>query len=363
MQSKKLINNNMKQATKPIQRRRSNKPKQSTNLQVTPLAVPASFGTEIRGRRKKLEVSHIGPRDEYIGDVIGNTAAFNLNTSYSVNPGQVATFPWLSSTARNYDMYCFKSLKFIYMGKTSTATGGEVTMVFDPDPTDAAPLNDTQALDYDAKLSVPAWTMRSVLEIPKEDLKRLPKFLVRESVVASELTTFDVGTLHLIVGGNPAIAKIGQLYVEYEIDLYAPQLVATGPSPPKFTSEYTLLSTQSITTGVPTVLNFSTVLYNGLGLTSVAGVFSGLSGGFSIYAQQTINATTFTSGFIAILKNGVSICSAVYPAIQPTQTTINAFVVTQLVPTDTISVSVTLVGTVLSAQANPALSILIFAPA
>lgn len=323
---------------------------------------PVSFGSIVKGVARRSEVVSVS-RLEYIGDVIGSTAAFSLQASYKVNPGQALTFPWLYRNAQNFDMYKFRRLKFIYMGKTSTANTGEVNLVFDPDPTDSAPASDAEALQYQARLSSPVWVDEACLDIPSSDLQRLPKFLVRESVVASELTTFDVGALHLIVGGNVAAVKVGQLWVDYEVDLYAPQIISTGFAPLKFSSQFTITAQQNLVSGAATTLNFSTAVFNPLGLTPVAGVFSGMSGGFSIYCQQTITCTPFTSGTISIRKNGTAIAIGVYGNSQPNQTTMNVFVLCQLVATDTIDVQVTITGTTPIAPASQPLSILIIAPA
>lgn len=334
-----------------------------TSMVIERRQAPASYGAVVKGVSKRAEITPIGPRLEYVGDVIGDTTAFKLQSTYRINPGQVLSFPWLSSSARNYDMYKFRKLRFIYMGKTSTANTGEVNLIFDPDPTDSAPASDAEALQYQARLSCPVWVEEAYLDVPTSDLSRLSKFLVRESIVASELTTFDVGMLHLIVGGNAANVKVGQLWVEYEIDLYAPQLVSTGFTPLKFTSQFTIVAQQNLVSGAATTLNFSTPVFNPLGLTPVLGVFSGMNGGFSIYCQQTITVAPMTSGTINIRKNGANIAVGVYGPPTPTQTTMNVFVLCQLIPTDTIDVQVTITGTTPIAPAAQALSILIIAPA
>lgn len=323
---------------------------------------PVSYGAVVKGVQRKPGVYPVS-RLEYLGDVIGNTAAFSLQASYKINPGQLATFPWLAQAAKLYDMYKFKRLRFIYMGKTSTANTGEVNLVFDPDPTDSAPTSDAEALQYQSRLSAPVWVDEACLDIPTADLTRLPKFLVREATVASELTTFDVGTLHLIVGGNAAAVKVGQLWADYDVDFFAPQVVATGFSPLKYSSQYTIVAQQNLVSGTPTTLNFGTAVFNPLGLAPVAGVFSGMSGGFSIYCQQTMTCTPMTSGTLSIRKNGTGIAIAVYPNSQPNQTTSNVFVLCQLIPTDTIDVQVTMTGTTPVAPAVASLSMLIIAPA
>ncbi len=323
---------------------------------------PVSYGSVIKGLPRKPPVVPIS-RLEYIGDVIGSTAPFSLVNSYRINPGQIATFPWLAQNAKLYDMYRFKRLRFIYMGKTSTANTGEVNLIFDPDPTDSAPASDAEALQYQARLSAPVWVDEAFLEIPPADLQRLPKFLVREATVASELTTFDVGVLHLTVGGNAAAVKVGQLWADYDVEFYAPQIIATGFVPLKFSSQFTIVAQQNLVSATPTTLNFGTAVFNPLGLAPVAGVFSGMSGGFSLYSQQTMTCTPMTSGTLTIRKNGAAIATAVYPNSQPNQTTSNVFVLCQLVATDTIDVQVTMTGTTPIAPANAVLSMLIIAPA
>lgn len=52
---------------------------------------------------------------EYIGDIISSptAGAFSFNT-YSINPGYVGTFPWLSNIAQNFESYKMHGLVFEY---------------------------------------------------------------------------------------------------------------------------------------------------------------------------------------------------------------------------------------------------------
>jgi len=165
MQNTKIITTttktapSQKVASRPKQKRKKNQPsigvRSVANIRAGGLGqqpqrfqAPVAMGTIVGGNTRR-EVNHVGPRREYIADVLGNTVAFGLVASLPINPGQ-ATFPWLKQTALNYDMYRFTRLRFVYINRTTTANTGEVTMVFDPDPTDAAPANDLQALQYEA---------------------------------------------------------------------------------------------------------------------------------------------------------------------------------------------------------------------
>jgi len=335
------------------------------NMQVESLGAPVSMGNVVTGKKLPVQSTLIKWRSEYVSVVTGSTAAFALQASFYINPGIAATFPWLSTMAQLYDMYRFRRLRFVYLNKTSSANTGEVNMVYDPDPSDNPPINDAQALQYESRISASAW-LNACLEIPKADLNRLPKFFVRNAVVPGEQNTYDTGVLHLIVGGNAAAVKIGQLFVEYEIEFFAPQVVGTGPSPPKSNSQFAVTGTTAVPSGVNTVLPFSTVIFNPLGITSTASGITGLSGSYTFYVQQTLNVTgAFTSAQLNLAQNGVVAIAAVYPTPTAQFTTANIFITLSLIPSDIVTIAVLAVATGVSASsgAGNANSVLIITPA
>lgn len=333
-------------------RKRKGRGGQASNVQVQTMAMPVGFGTSMTSRAQPPDEGNFKMklRMEYVGDIIGSTAAFSLQTTYSVNPGVSSSFPWLSAIANNYDMYRFTRLAICYMNKTGSDNKGEVNIVFDPDPTDQPPANDLEALNYQTRITTNPW-MNAKVEVPRADLNRLPKFMVRSSGVASDVTTFDVGQLHVICGGNTAAVKIGQLWLEYEIEFFAPQVRGSGGASSRSTTVQVPNGTTALPNAGTTAIPFLTTVFNPLGATiTLAGGITGLSGTFVFYTQQIISAATLTNGNLLIRKNGVIVLNAPYPPLLNGLATMNAETVLQLIPSDVVDIAVSATGTTLVAQ-------------
>ncbi len=334
-------------------------------MAMTVQQAPAAYGVSMIGtssRSSKMGSSfHIPMRMEYVADIQGSTSAFTLQYSLPVNPGLSASFPWLSKIANNYDMYKFRKLRIYYITKTQSGNTGEITIVFDPKSTDSPPASDTEALQYNTKISTFPWVASACVDVPYDVLGRLPRFLVRDGVVSADVSEFDVGVIHVITGGNLA-GRAGQLWLEYEIELMEPQIKGTATTPPRSTSQFVLSTNTALTTGVLTRIPFDTVSFNPLGITIASGLITGLSGSFLVYAQQTISAASMTAGALVIRKNGTGLVNAQYPPLLNGFSTLNVEVVVQLSPSDQLDVAVNIAGGTLAAAGTPN-SVLVINPA
>jgi hypothetical protein len=160
---------------------------------------------------------------EYIGEVAGSTN-FAPN-QYPMNPGISTTFPWLSGVAQRFDKYRFRKLDFKYETQTSTATVGTVMLVPDYNAADPAPANKAVALAYEDSARGEAWTKFSST-MARENLNALPQYNIRVGPLPANLDikTYDVGNMWLCLSGEAGNAVIGELWVEYEVELIAPSL-------------------------------------------------------------------------------------------------------------------------------------------
>lgn len=162
---------------------------------------------------------------EYIADIQGQSAFTNVQ--YPVQPGIPTTFPWLSGIASNYESYCFKRLKFQYRARSPSTQTGSVFMVIDYDALDAAPSDKTEFASNFDTVDCSPW-QDVTFDADVKDLMKLPQRYIRQGTIASsDLKTYDVGTLNVASQGNTA-AAIGELWVEYEVELITPQ----KPGPP-----------------------------------------------------------------------------------------------------------------------------------
>lgn len=78
-------------------------------------------------------------------------------SALTVNPGLVATFPWLSAIALSYSKFCFKFLRFIYVPQVSTSTNGVVFIDILYDASDAKPTTLASVAQSESSSIGPAW--------------------------------------------------------------------------------------------------------------------------------------------------------------------------------------------------------------
>jgi hypothetical protein len=100
---------------------------------------------------------------------------------------------------------------------------------FQEDATDAAPASKQEMLENEWKASAAPWqTFR--LAVPLSTLKGLgPRKYIRSGTLASnlDLKTYDVGQLVVATLGMADTSNVGELYVDYEVELFTPVLSAS----------------------------------------------------------------------------------------------------------------------------------------
>lgn len=179
---------------------------------------------------------------EYVADVPGSVL-FSAIT-YGINPGLPLAFPWLNTISVGYESYRFKRLSYIFNSSKSTATNGSVMMAVDFDPTDAAPTTKSQMLAYNNAIRGPAWQTFEY-KCSAQDLAKFNQKFLRYGTLSStqDALLYDVGTFFIATSGFADTSVIGELHVDYEVELITPQfdltayanataakLVATGPT-------------------------------------------------------------------------------------------------------------------------------------
>lgn len=172
---------------------------------------------------------------EYIADVNG-VVAFGTQT-FAVNPGLSATFPWLSTLANRYESYKFHKLHFIYETSKSASTDGSVQGLIDFDAADAAPTTKALFMGHANAVRAAVW-QEFVFDARARDLKKFAvERFVRSAALAANLDikTYDVGNFFFGAAGCADTSVVGELYVEYDVELTTPQLnpaVAIGATVP-----------------------------------------------------------------------------------------------------------------------------------
>ncbi len=314
-----------------------------------PMAAPAAASTVIKTPNNMRYKCTTFERVEAVGPITGSTTAFAVAGNYSINPGLSSLFPWMSAPAAAFNMYKFRKLRIHYKNSTGTTNTGVVVIGFNPDPNDIAPTSLSQIENYETRVRVATWE-DSYVDVPKEDLARLKKFLVRTSIVPGELATYDLGSIYIVVSGNnSSSATVGELWLEYILDMYAPitsmSTVPYGKANTVFTQSVPLAYSSGVTLDIP----WNTTLANPFGLVNTAGSFTGINGALIVYTQVTITTTAFTNGSIYIYKNGQPVIVGIYPSPTPSAaagfSTMNVEGFVSLIPTDILKVSVNIIGT------------------
>lgn len=170
---------------------------------------------------------------EYIGDVISSATpgAFAI-TSYTLNPGNVNSFPWLSTIAQNFDqwhpngiVYSFKSTSSSYSGGASQALG-VVIIASDYDVTDATYSSKVEM--ENSEFCVSCKSDSSILHPIEcaESERQVRTLKVRGiSTPTDNLQWYDLCNVQVATQGCPvASTNVGELWVAYDITFYKEQI-------------------------------------------------------------------------------------------------------------------------------------------
>lgn len=184
---------------------------------VTP---PAALGPIVRNTKARFRASPNGGtlvhHKEYLA-AISNSTTFT-NVAYPVNPGIVTTFPWLMEIANSYDRYRFRRLKFTYVPSAATSSTGRLTMAFNYNAGDPAPVTKQQIFSIIPNNESAVWCPIE-LDVPCD----ATIYYTRNKIVTGQdIKTFDMGRLHIATDLGANTNTIGEVYVEYEVELMKP---------------------------------------------------------------------------------------------------------------------------------------------
>ncbi len=255
---------------------------------------------------------------EYIADLTGS-AAFASN-AFAVNPGLVGTFPWLSQIARRFESYRFRKLRFSFETESATTQTGVVLGALDFDASDAAPESKQQAMAYRNSVRSPPWSDFD-FNATAEDLRKRASYYVRNGSLSAnqDIKLYDTGNFFCCTSGN-SVATLGELYVEYDVDLMTPQMGPAGAgdaesgvfngtsnAAPAATKTGNLPAT-AVSTGTTTSVTTFTFSqpWEGLVAVTLAGtVLTGTTAGGSATVttvQDVVNAGATNDNFVCIVR-------------------------------------------------------------
>jgi hypothetical protein len=127
----------------------------------------------------------------------------------------------------NYQEYRFRRLSFRYETDQTTALAGKVMLAFSPDAADPLPLGKQEMLEYGIKGKSAVW-QEFTMPIPMVEASGSRRYIRSGTLAANlDIKTYDFGVLFVASQGvASASANIGELYVEYEIELITPVVAA-----------------------------------------------------------------------------------------------------------------------------------------
>jgi hypothetical protein len=148
--------------------------------------------------------------------VVGSTGL--LVKSYNLNPGLTTTFPWLASIANNYEKYRVLKLSAQYVTSSGSTTGGRVGLAFGYNPSEANPASKQQFFSIIPNREEAPWEDIHLQIQPTNEIK----YVRLGAPVNGTVNTYDMGKILVMTSNNASGAVVGELFVEYEIELIRP---------------------------------------------------------------------------------------------------------------------------------------------
>lgn len=157
---------------------------------------------------------------EYIAEVVASEDF--TNTVYPINPGLPGLLAWGSGIAQNYEQYRIRSFSFSYETQAPTTDQGSVMLAIDYDPADTAPANKSQIMAMAGAVRTAVWNRITVSASSAR--RSFDKLYVRAGGLGENLDikSYDYGVLNIAIQGATAVGAIGELYADYELELFTP---------------------------------------------------------------------------------------------------------------------------------------------
>lgn len=261
--------------------------------------------------------SIIVQESEYIGEVTSNSTTFSLLTSYPINPGQVSTFPWLSTIAKNYEKYEFLSLQWIYKPEVSqyaqNGQTGKILMCVDYDASDPPPQNKMQMEDIVPHSDAMPYQQLKLNCRPKEMHQNSDAKFIRSANLPgqSDIKTYDAGNLFI---GTSGIATntgvLGELHVKYIVKLSIPVVASQGIPINNSVSQFEDSAGQSMTSSVQIQSTLPITDSNGLAITNTVGALTASPGNYMVFwTANSICSGANNTVFVGILQAGITTIS------------------------------------------------------
>lgn len=276
--------------------------------------VAAAYSTRTVSTQPRISTSSSGAQRstrvvhrELVNASVAGSTSFAVQQTIALNPGLAASFPWLSVTAANWEQYKVHRLEAVYVPIAPTNTQGDIMLSPDYDASDPVPTTEVQAGNNAGTVQDSCWSTIRLRLDPQAMMGLGPRRFVRQSAVAGDVKTFDVGKLFVCSNNQTGTAAIGKLWLEYDIEFFVPQNSPNTDSIPLSTSFQHLATPMSLTTATAKGIQFDTIDDDPLSIGSpTLGAFTPPAGSYRVEAFVTVldNSNEVLEFVLQLFKNG-----------------------------------------------------------
>lgn len=278
----------------------------TTSIQMT------TMEPKVTRTNRSMKIAH---RELVLASIAGSTG-FKVQNNLALNPGLLATFPWMAPQAIQWEQYRCNKLVAWYVPIASSSTQGDVIISPNYDASDTQPQTEAQAANNYGTVIGPCWQTFCVELDPKAMMGLGPRKFVRQCLTLGDPKTFDLGTLAICSNNETGTSAIGKLFLEYEMEFYIPQNDPSTQAASLGTAFFGTTGVTSFTTGVGNAnISWNNLLTNdpfnfGSGIAS--GVFTPPQGTYLIRCTASCQDTSAEAflGLLHLQKNSADIVPA-----------------------------------------------------
>lgn len=187
---------------------------------------PVATSTLQRNQQRGQQPSVVHTRKELVKVYsVPATAVteFDCSQAFTLNPGLVGTFPWISEISKNFELYKFRKLKITYEPGCPSTLSGMIAIVPAVDVYNKAPLNWQEAYAFENSVQGSLWRdMTCEFNLREGNLTNNTARFIRSDQVAGDLKTYDTGLFWICTTGVAANTFLGTIFVEYTVELIEP---------------------------------------------------------------------------------------------------------------------------------------------
>lgn len=154
---------------------------------------------------------------------VGMDNLFTQAYQFRLNPGVSTTFPWLSRLAQNYEQYSLVKCSFEYVNAAPATRGGFLYMQPEYNPLAAPAATPSEAMSNMGTVSTPLWQQCACDLRFGAAMTQRRKYVRHNVQGARSLEDCDMGMMNVYYNDSELTVLPGQIWVNYEFILYAPQ--------------------------------------------------------------------------------------------------------------------------------------------